>query len=76
MMVWGQALVKFRAFSFAGLAAFTELFLKRKLSFPVSRMWQRWVRRSSSAVVILASPNTAAHSPKLRLVVVMTLVLS
>ena len=29
-----------------------ELFLKRKLSFPVSRMWQRWVRRSSSAVVI------------------------
>jgi hypothetical protein len=31
------------------------------------------VRRSSSAVVILASPNTVAHSPKLRLVVMMTL---
>jgi len=57
MMVCGQALVKFRAFSFADLAAFTELFLKRKLSFPVSRMWQRCVSRSSSAVVILASPN-------------------
>jgi NADPH:quinone reductase-like Zn-dependent oxidoreductase len=38
------------------LAGFAELFLKRKLSFPVSRMWQRWVRRSSSAVVILGSP--------------------
>jgi hypothetical protein len=49
------------------LAAFAELFLKRKLSFPVSRMWRRWVRRSMSAVVILASPNTAAHSPKLKI---------
>jgi hypothetical protein len=58
------------------LATFAELFLKRKLSFPVSRMWQRWVRRSSSAVVILASPNTVAHSPKLRFVVMMTLVRS
>ena len=37
-----------------------ELALKRKLSFPVSRMWQRWVRRSSRAVVILASPKTVA----------------
>jgi hypothetical protein len=27
------------------------------------------VRRSSSAVVIFGSPNTVAHSPKLRLVV-------
>ena len=51
MMVLGQAFVV-RDFSFAGLAAFAELFLKRKLSFPVSRMWQRWVRRSSRAVVI------------------------
>jgi len=57
-------------------AAFAELFLKRKLSFPVSRMWQRWVSRSSSAVVIFASPKTPAHSPKLRLVVMMTLVRS
>lgn len=46
------------------------------LSFPVSRMWQRWVRRSRSAVVILASPNTLAHSLKLRLVVMTTLVRS
>ena len=58
------------------MAAFAELFLKRKLSFPVSRMWQWWVRRSSIAVVILASPNTMAHSLKVRLVVMMTLVCS
>ena len=36
MMVSG--FVKFRAFSFVGLVGFAELFLKRKLSFPVSRM--------------------------------------
>jgi hypothetical protein len=30
---------------------------------------QWWVRRSSNAVVILASPNTLGHSPKARLVV-------
>jgi hypothetical protein len=41
----------FRPFAMALLA------LKRKLSFPVSRMWQWCVRRSSKAVVILASPN-------------------
>jgi hypothetical protein len=41
MMVLGQGFVKFRGFSFASLAAFAELFLNRKLSFPVSRMWQR-----------------------------------
>ena len=29
-------------------------------------MLQRWVRRSSRAVVIFGSPNTVAHSPKLR----------
>jgi hypothetical protein len=52
MMVWGQGFVKFRGFSLVDLAGFAELFLKRKLSLPVSRMWQRWVRRSSSAVVI------------------------
>lgn len=60
----------FRAFVVAVLA------LNRKLSFPVSRMWQWWVRRSSSAVVILASPNTPAHSLKLRFVVMTTLVRS
>jgi hypothetical protein len=62
-------------FSFLVLGA-AELALKRKLSLPVSRMWQWWVSRSSSAVVILASPNTPAHSLKLRLVVMMTLVCS
>jgi hypothetical protein len=58
------------------LAGFAELFLKRTLSFPVSRMWRRWVRRSSSAVAILGSPNTVAHSPMLKFVVMMTLVRS
>ncbi len=61
-------------FSFLVLASCAELFLNRKLSFPVSRMWQWWVRRSSNAVVILASPKTLAHSLKLKLVVMMTLV--
>ena len=56
--------------------AAAELALKRKLSLPVSRMWQRWVRRSSKAVVILASPKTVAHSLKLRFVVIITLVRS
>src|SRR6266700_1873968 len=44
-------------------------FLKRQLSFPVSMISQWWVSRSRSAVVILASPNTLGHSPKVRLVV-------
>jgi Fic family protein len=43
--------------------------LKRQLSLPVSMMSQWRVRRSSSAVVILASPNTCGHSAKSRLVV-------
>ena len=51
-----------------GLGGFAELLLKRKLSLPVSRIWQWWVSRSSRAVVILASPKTVAHSEKLRLV--------
>ena len=46
-----------------------ERFLKRKLSLPVSMISQWWVRRSSSAVVILGSPKTDGHSPKARLVV-------
>src|SRR6202011_4466332 len=46
--------------------------LKRQLSLPVSMISQWWVSRSSSAVVILASPNTLGHSPKARLVVTMT----
>ena len=41
-------------------------FLKRQLSSPVSTMSQWWVRRSRSAVVILASPNTLGHSPNAR----------
>ncbi len=43
---------------------------KRWLSLPVSRMWQWCVRRSSKAVVILASPKTLLHSEKVRLVVI------
>jgi chemotaxis protein MotB len=43
---------------------------------PVSIMLQWWVTRSSSAVVIFASPNTDTHSPNSRFVVMMTLVVS
>jgi hypothetical protein len=39
-------------------------------------MRQWWVRRSRNAVVILASPKIAAHSLKLRLVVMITQVCS
>ena len=60
----GDVLVKSRVFSFLNLPV-AALTLNRKLSLPVSRMWQWWVRRSSSAVVILGSPNTPAHSLKL-----------
>ena len=72
----GYAGVKTLLGSFLFRAAAAELALKRKLSFPVSKMWQRWVRRSSRAVVILASPKTVAHSLKLRFVVITTLVRS
>ena len=51
-------------------------FLKRQLSLPVSTMSQWWVRRSSSAVVIFASPNTLGHSPNARFVVTITEVCS
>ena len=44
------------------VVAAAELVLKRQESLPVSTMWQWWVSRSSHAVVILASPNTLAHS--------------
>ncbi len=44
----------------------------RQLAFPVSRMSQWCVSRSSSAVVILASPNTLGHSANGRLVVTIT----
>ena len=72
----GSCLVKARFVSFFFRAAAAELAFKRKLSFPVSRMWQRWVRRSSKAVVVFASPKTEAHSLTLRLVVMTTLVRS
>jgi hypothetical protein len=39
-------------------------------------MWQWCVSRSSSAVVIFASPKTLDHSAKSRLVVITTLVCS
>ena len=45
--------------------------LRRQLSLPVSTMSQWCVRRSSSAVVIFASPKTEAHSANARLVVTM-----
>ena len=45
-------------------------FLNRQLVLPVSMMSQWWVRRSSIAVVILASPNTWGQSAKARLVVI------
>ena len=48
--------VKVVAFSFLGLGA-AALALNRKLSLPVTWMRQWWVSRSSSAVVILESPN-------------------
>ncbi len=62
-------------FSFRVLAV-AALALKRKLSLPVSTMWQSWVSRSSKAVVILVSPKTPAHSLKLKLTVITTLVRS
>ena len=71
-----NAQVKGGFISYFFVAAAAELALNRKLSLPVSRMWQRWVRRSSKAVVIFASPKTVAHSLKLRLVVMTTLVRS
>jgi hypothetical protein len=51
-------------------------FLERQLSLPVSTMSQWWVRRSSMAVVILASPNTCGQSAKARLVVMSSEVFS
>jgi hypothetical protein len=75
-MFLGQDVVKGGVFSFRFWVFCAELFLKRKLSLPVSRMWQWCVRRSSKAVVILASPKTLDHSLKLRLVVMTTLVRS
>jgi hypothetical protein len=47
-------------------------FLKRQRSLPVSTMSQWWVRRSSNAVVISASPNTLGHSPNARFAVTIT----
>jgi len=49
-----------------------ERCLSRQLSFPVSRISQWWVSRSSNAVAILASPKTVGHSAKARLVVITT----
>lgn len=50
-----------------------ERFLNRQLSFPVSRMSQWCVSRSSRAAVILVSPpKTDGHSAKLRFVVMNT----
>ena len=56
--------------------AWAVLRLKRIDSLPVSTMWQWCESRSSSAVVIFASPKTLDHSAKSRLVVIITLVCS
>jgi len=41
MYVFGfQVLVKMGVFSFFAAVVWAELFLKRKLSLPVSKMWQ------------------------------------
>lgn len=66
---WGQA----GDFSFLDLGA-PRLALNRAPSLPVLRLWRWCVSRSRGAVVILASPNTPAHSLKPGLVVTMTLV--
>ena len=52
------------------------LWRNRYDSLPVSMMWQWWVRRSSKAVVSLASPNTLDHLANVRFVVIITLVYS
>lgn len=51
-------------------------FLNRQLVLPVSMMSQWWVKRSSMAVVILASLNTCGQSAKARLVVISSEVFS
>jgi len=52
-------------------ALFQPRFLNRQLSLPVSTMSQWWVRRSSIAVVILASPKICgqyiAHAQQFQL---------
>src|SRR5271155_2220364 len=53
-----------------------ERFLNRQLVLPVSTISQWCVRRSSMAVVILASPNTCGQSAKARLVVISSEVFS
>lgn len=58
------------------MGCWAELFLNLKLLLLVSWIWQLWVSRSRSAVAIFASPKTMAHSLKLRLVVMLTLVRS
>ena len=55
---------------------FQERFLNRQLVLPVSTISQWCVRRSSMAVVILASPNTCGQSAKARLVVISSEVFS
>ena len=49
-----------RDFSFL-VFGFVELALKRKLSFPVSRMWQRWVRPLSFGITEHRGPFAEAE---------------
>jgi hypothetical protein len=73
MTVWVMGFVKFRAFSFAGLAAFAELCLNRKPSFPVSKMWRRVSETVEQRGRHLGVAEHGGHSPKLRFIVMMTL---
>ena len=69
LWILAHAGVKVRGVSFLFFAA-AEPALARMLSLAASKMRQPWVRRSSKAVVILASPTAIAHSLKLKLVVI------
>ena len=46
---------------------FLRLWLRRKLSPFISRIWTWWVRRSSKAPVRRSEPNTSVHSSNGRL---------
>ncbi len=70
--LWSMGL----AFSPLFCAAAAELALKRKLSFPVSRMWQRVCQPIEQSGRHLGVAKDEAHSLKLRLVVMMKLVRS
>jgi hypothetical protein len=73
MMVSGSGVRQVPKFLLSGFGGFRRAVLETEAVVSGFENLAAVVRRSSSAVVILASPNTVAHSPKLRLVVMMTL---